>query len=59
MGLVKTKRERIPQYDLMRAAAMFLVVYVHSSFMYSFTAEADSKQAGLYWFTSILALMCN
>lgn len=59
MSVLGFKKERIPQYDLMRAAAMFLVVYVHSSFMFNFTPEPDSKQAGLYWFTSVLALVCN
>lgn len=43
----------------MRVAAMFLVVYVHSSFMFNFTPGNDSNQAGLYWFTSVLALVCN
>ena len=59
MHLLKAKKERIPQYDLIRAVAMFLVVYVHSSFMFNFAPASDSKQAGLYWFTSILALVCN
>jgi len=59
MHLQKAKKERIPQYDLIRAVAMFLVVYVHSSFMFHFAPTSDSKQAGLYWFTSILALVCN
>ncbi len=55
----KAERVRIPQYDLMRVTAMFLVVYVHSSFMFTFTLDSDSTQAGLYWFTSMLALVCN
>lgn len=38
---------------------MFLVVYVHSSFMFDFTPDGASRQAGLFWFTSILALVCN
>lgn len=59
MGLVKAKKERIPQYDLMRAVAMFLVVYVHSSFMFTFSPGVESKHAGLYWFTSVIALVCN
>lgn len=59
MGESKLAKKRIPQYDLMRAVAMFLVVYVHSSFMFNFTPEMGSKQAGAYWFTSIMALVCN
>jgi surface polysaccharide O-acyltransferase-like enzyme len=59
MSVLKRNNKRIPQYDLMRAAAMFLVVYVHSSFMFNFTLSTDSNQAGLYWFTSVLALACN
>lgn len=59
MPLLKARKERIPQYDLMRAGAMFLVVYVHSSFLFNFTPAIDSKQAGLYWFTTMLATVCN
>lgn len=59
MPAQKAKKERIPQYDLIRAAAMFLVVYVHSSFMFNFTPANDSKQAGFFWFTTVLALVCN
>lgn len=59
MQLAKGKKKRIPQYDLMRVIAIFLVVYVHSSHSFNFTPGIDSKQAGLYWFTGMLALVCN
>ena len=59
MSLIKAKKERIPQYDLMRVVAMFLVVYIHSNYMFAFSPASDSKQAGLYWFTGVLALVCN
>jgi surface polysaccharide O-acyltransferase-like enzyme len=52
------KKTRLPQYDLIRAVAMFLVVYVHSSLNFTFGAE-PSKSAGLFWFSSAIALMCN
>jgi len=59
MSLLKEKKVRIPQYDLIRAVAMFLVVYVHSSFMLNYMPTYGSKQMGLFWFTDILALVCN
>ena len=54
-----TAKERIPQYDLIRAVAMFMVVFVHSSFQFGFDPEFGSASFGAAGLITMLALMCN